>query len=459
MSSSTPRQLPDELVLKIISHLGTLNEVVRYSSLMSKRWKEVWRSIGGGILDFDKSDNIRAYIPTEEQLPFANTVDQALTSLASHRNLDGLRIGFDFYGMAEQARRWIEFGLTKTVKELTLISSSPYLPPLTLDSLAKHDLSRLEVLEFHGMRKIPRAVVQHILCNCPSLRQFALRNCSFSELGGAVLVINVQSSHNNLQSLSLDLEAPGSEVRIELVSAPNLHTFKFRGSHVEFGDNLPRLREAWFSGQWIRETSSLPWSRAQFEKFAPRLDRLGLQLGPNRFRHRLVSPVPEWLLFEKLRFLGLDLFINTCFAPSSLVDCTVLLIAAPVLRQLTIRFANASDMENQEWRGSSAAESSLEWKHHALEVLRLHGVHRDRTASFFVSARRRQLELAACIIMRAPSLKQVLIDTRHPSLIRRPAAEFRLPHEVDEDICEARMELDTQLQGRSASPHVHFTYR
>ncbi|CAL1375828.1 unnamed protein product [Linum trigynum] len=455
--SSPSRELPDELVLKIISHLGTVNEIVRCSSLLSKRWRNTWRSIGGGVLEFHKSDELRC-TNCKEQYRFANLIDQALTSLADRQNLDGLRIGFNLCGMTEEAWRWVEFGLTKRAKELTLMSycyNWATFPLFTPEFLAGHDLSRLQILEFKGIAKIDPAAIAYILSrNCPSLRRFALRDCRFS--GGETVVIRVCSS-NNLEMLSLEFKGQDCNVRIELSSAPSLRTFKFHGasaSHVEFGNHLPRLREAWFGGQWILDASFcryLPLSSFQFHMFAPRLDRLGLELGINNLR----LPPPEWLLFEKLRVLDLFIHIDRC-ALENLFASTDLLMAAPVLHQLSIHFINGFDSVQWESENSSAPESST-WKHHSLEVLQLHGVH--RLCASYVTPCRIQLELAAYIITNTPSLNQVLIDTRDQCLISSSVAEYRDLDQVEGDICEAKMEMETQLQGRSASSKIHFTYR
>ncbi|CAL1401511.1 unnamed protein product [Linum trigynum] len=179
--SSSSRELSEELVLEIISRTGTAHDVVRCSCLLSKRWRNIWRSIPGGVLDLDKSDKLLRgqnelvfCIQPEEQQRFANRVDQTLTSLP-HQDLDALKIGFQLAKREEGVCRWIEFGFTKRVKEFTLLSfhsssinrlSFPFFTP---EFLSKHDLSRLEVLEINGVSDVSQRAVDHILTNCLSL--------------------------------------------------------------------------------------------------------------------------------------------------------------------------------------------------------------------------------------------------------------------------------------------------
>ncbi|CAI0418448.1 unnamed protein product, partial [Linum tenue] len=472
-------KLPDELAVEILSRLGTMNQVAKCSSLVCRRWRNLWRSIDGGVLDFSSYDDDHdrrplrkgAYTEPEQQLRFANRVDQAVSSILLHHccknlDLDAFIIGFDLYELEEEAWRWVEFGLGKRVKQLSLLNFFSWhlrnwvsLPQLTPEFLGKQDLSRLQVLELEGVSKIPRGALDHIFSNCSSLQRLVLRDCRFLCPEGE-LVIRVCCPGNNLQSLTLEYgETLYNVTKIELVSAPGLQSFRFVGrinpKVVEFVGELPQLREARFGGRGIcGPPHYLPWSRSQFSKFAPQLERLEIDLGICHFIPHLAPP-PEWLMFENLTVL--DLFIySELFSPKSFLDATVLLRAAPLLHRLSIWFIRvARPLGQWKWRDLAAVST---WKHHSLEVLHLHGVHPGEDSHVVGgSARKIQLELAAYIIMNAPSLNRVLIDTRPHQ--QKDEGESRLPHQVDADVSGARMELETHLQSHSASPHIHFTYQ
>ncbi|CAI0457898.1 unnamed protein product, partial [Linum tenue] len=394
------RRLPDEIVLDILSRLGTVNETARCGSL-GKRWRGICRLIDGGVLDFDKSlDLLRSTIPKtptleiskEAQLRFANAVNQALSWHRSE-TLDALRIAFDLYGLGEEAWKWIEFGLKKRVKELRLLSCFSYsgdhripLPLLTPEFLGTQDLSRLEVLELEGLSIITQETVDYIFSHCHSLKRWVLRNSCFR--GEVVRVSNVEK----LQYL--EFTRLYFARRIELMSAPNLHTVKFTGNAtICFGDQLPQLLEASFCGALKASDYSLPWPPSQF------------------------CSIPDYL--------------------------------------------------KKAWEPSDLSAGSTWWEHHSLEVLKLYGVHRTskldeprfrRPGRESHDARVLCLEVAAHIIINSPSLNEVLIDTRHQNLMFT-STECRPSCQIDIDTREARMELETQLQGRSASPHIHYTYR
>ncbi|CAL1375824.1 unnamed protein product [Linum trigynum] len=467
IAGSQQRELLDELVAEILSRMGTLNEAVRCSSLVCSRWRNTWRSICGGVLDFDEFNEalIRrrhdGAADDEEKNRFANRVDQALSCLVHHQNLDALRIGSDLLEM-DRVGRWLEFGLAKRVKQLSLwfyyffSSHSLGLTFFTPEFLAKHDLRRLESLELYGVSSISQRAVDHILSesNCPSLRCFLLNSCVFQKINGGDAVLRLGSS-NVLQRLEFNELA--NVARVELISAPRLLDCWLRGfslSQVEFGDGIPQLRDAVLC---CRQGLLLQWpSRDQFDKIAPRLRNLSIEvvgsdLLPNP------APPPEWLVFKKLTTLGL--FVHVKRAPPSFLECTLLLRAAPVLHKLAIWFGDLDgEGEPRGWEGwdSDAARSST-WKHHSLRVLELHGVHPRCGAVDYV--RKSELELAANIIMNSPSLSRVVIDTRRREWLHGFRGLIRFSHTTEALRGEIKMELETQLQGCSATSRIHFTYQ
>ncbi|CAI0440166.1 unnamed protein product [Linum tenue] len=432
---SSPDQfakLPNELAVEILSRSAmTLNEAARYS-LLGKRWRHLWQSIDGGVLDFNQKSNDeqqgndRNRISHEERRRFADRVDQAISRITA-TTLDGLRIGFNLLEMEEEARRWIQFGFAARVKQLTLssyfvqksgeahlgVSGSLFLAP---EFLRRQDLGRLEVLEFQGVAKIPQGALDHIFSNCPNLQRLSLTNCIFHEEGTVVRVCSPK-----LQRLTFHFPQPLHFLaRIVLVSAPGLHTLEVGGGPwlpmIEFGDDIPLLRElcCYNRGLLIEQRCYFPWSRSQFDKFAPRLQ-----------------------------------FLNNA---SSLLHCTGLLRAAPMLSRFSMSFLPAGCHRFREHRGQSAHELST-WKHHSLQELHFHGVHPlAKKEQQVFDPHVLQLELAAYIIINSPSLNQVFIDTTN--LI----SDSREPHEVDADILRARMQLETHLHSHTATSQIHFTY-
>ncbi|CAL1385958.1 unnamed protein product [Linum trigynum] len=435
---SSPDQfakLPDELAVEILSRSTmTLNEAARYS-LLGKRWRHLWQSIDGGVLDFNQKSNDeqqgndRNHISHEERRRFADWVDQAISRITA-TTLDGLRIGFNLFEMEEEARRWIQFGFAARVKQLTLscyfvhqsgeahlgVSGSLFLAP---EFLRRQDLGRLEVLEFQGVAKIPQGALDHIFSNCPNLQRLSLTNCIFHEEGTVVRVCSPK-----LQRLTFHFPQYFHFLaRIVLLSAPGLHTLEVGGGPwlptMEFGDDIPLLRElcCYNRGLLIEQRCYFPWSRSQFDKFAPRLQILKYELSSLCFPPLRPYHLQEWVLFEKLTVLDLRMYMDN--NASSLLHCTGLLRAAPMLRRFSMSFLPAGCHRFREHRGQSAHELST-WKHHSLQELHLHGVHPlAKKEQQVFDPHLLQLELAAYIIINSPSLNQPSAFNHHELSIQK----------------------------------------
>ncbi|CAL1389464.1 unnamed protein product [Linum trigynum] len=459
-------KLPDELAVKILSRSATtLNEAARCSSLLGKLWRYMWQLIDCAVLDFEKLDGD---VTPEAQRRFVNQVDQAISLLEqSKTRLDGLRIGFKLLNMEEAGWRWIRFGLTARVKRLTLLSYfsriwCPHgrneipVPLFTPEFLHTQDLSRLEVLEFQGVSEIPRGTLDHLFSHCPSLQHLSLDNCTFHDKD---TVLRVCCPNNRkFQRLTFNFpEFDHNISRIEVLSAPGLHSLEVRGAEYipwfEFGDDIAQLQELRFCNQGLcglLQDCYFPWSRSQFNKFAPRLQLFKYDLVTYNF-DPASNRCPDWLQFEKLTVLDLTIYIYHTRG-SSMLEVTALLRAAPLLRQLSISFLHAFGYTIWKDRAEESAAAAT-WKHHSLQLLQLHGVHPSNKKQF-LDPRKPQMQLAAYIILNSPSLNQVLVDTRNLG-----STTPREPHEVDALVSGARMELESRLHSHTATSQICFTYR
>ncbi|CAL1402219.1 unnamed protein product [Linum trigynum] len=442
-------KLPDELAVGILSRSATtMNEAARYSILLGKRWRNMWQLIDSAVLDFKKSDDDRR--SESQRRGFVDRVDQAIGLIRqSKTRLDELKIVFKFTEMEEAGWRWIQFGMGEGVKRLTLLSllrpgwearDAIPVPLFTPEFVAKQDLSRLEVLEFQDVSKIPGGTLDHVLSRCHSLQHLALNNCSFHDEDTVIRIC--RPNNDNLQRLTFwcPKEEFHNVTRIEIFSAPGFRSLKVGGGpvvpRVEFGDIQ-------FAADGD-EHCYFPWSRSESNKFAPRLQFLKYDLTTDNFKPLSVR-APEWLRFEKLTVLDLSIYID--IAGTSMLECTALLRAAPMLRQLFISFIHLYYYNKWE----DPEQELPTWKHHSLQVLQLHGVHPSDWQ--VVDCRKPQMELAAYIIMASPSLKQVLIDTKN---LRSTAP--REPLQVDAHISEAKMELEARLSSHTTTSQIHFTY-
>ncbi|CAL1376094.1 unnamed protein product [Linum trigynum] len=448
-------KLPDQLAVEILSRVGmTLKEAAR-CSILSKGWRNIWQYINDGALEFD-GDKLRK-TTINERRQFANGVDQALSS--HQACLSALRIKLNMLGMDEQAWRWIQLGLAKRVKRLTLEYScfpcSPNkrlgvsLPLFNPAFLIKQDLTRLEALELEGLSEIPKGTLEHIFSDhCPALKRFALHNSYFGYHGSTTTttttkaVISIRCS--SIQSLSFRFPHGAYDLsRIELISAPHLRYFELNAEietlTVSFGgdENLPRLLELRLSGSWLRTAKPRYLLPSQHSR---------LVLQANDFLPRLVLP-RQW---QPSTIIALDLHIPAVNGLPSWLDCAIVLRAAPKLRHLCIWFENTFGPKQWERRGGLLST----WKHHSLQALHLYGVHPGDMEGR-VDPRALQLELAAHIIMNSPSLTHVLIDTESV-----PNRSYRLPQQAELDCLYAKYELEAQLlhPDYSAS-HIHFTYQ
>ncbi|CAL1395872.1 unnamed protein product [Linum trigynum] len=458
-------KLPEELAVEILSRSAiTLNEAVRCSSLLGKRWRYMWQLIDSPVLDFDKSDDD---VTPESQRRFVDRVDQAISWVQQSRTrLDGLKIGFKLYHMQEAGWRWIEFGFAERVKRLTLLSYFTHswrddlnggipVPLFTPDFLRTQNLSRLEVLEFQRLAAIPQGTLEHIFYYCPSLQRFSLTDCTFH--GDDTVVRVYCPNNNNLQKLTFWFPIPDHGCRsIDLFSAPGLHSLEVRTVSAEpavlFPGDLPQLQELQLCYYGIGHTHQcfIPWSPTEFKLFAPRLQFLKYNMTtyqlPNQPLH-----VPEWLLFEKLTVL--DLSIHICTPVKFMLQCTILLRAAPMLRRLSMTFENMMTLRGRIWEDRAEEEFPTWWKHRSLQVLQLHGVH-PSDEGCPPDPRKLQMGVAACIIMASPLLNEVLVDTRN---LKTNAS--REQQRVDALISEARIELETRLECHASTSQIRFIYQ
>ncbi|XP_027152894.1 F-box/LRR-repeat protein At3g58900-like isoform X4 [Coffea eugenioides] len=139
-------RLPDEILVYILSCL-TLKEAAR-TSVLSKRWIDLWRSMA--CLDFDASKVLKkmfsisswgryADFVRKERCKYVEWVDKVLLQSDKSLALDDLRVAFcldNFYG--DKIHKWLQHAFARRVQRLELNLFADDDPPSSQESYTFH---------------------------------------------------------------------------------------------------------------------------------------------------------------------------------------------------------------------------------------------------------------------------------------------------------------------------------
>ncbi|CAN1234798.1 Putative F-box/LRR-repeat protein At5g25860, partial [Linum perenne] len=240
-STNWTLQLPDELVIKILSGL-TLKEAVR-TSVISKRWINLWKS-ADLVLDFDYINellaiwlqrvtaecNIQSFID-EERRRFKNWVSRVVSELEQHDDelrIIKFRVAFtDQCCSKGEIDRWIKFAISKRVEFLDLSFTLPgesrtsYVFPEDCYNHIKTTVGLSQIKSLRSLRlssvDIREEILEHFIANCPLLEELSLSN---SKCITKIRVVG--SSHSMLQLKRLEVRKCLNVRVVEIDHVPHL---------------------------------------------------------------------------------------------------------------------------------------------------------------------------------------------------------------------------------------------
>ncbi|KAH7675535.1 RNI-like protein, partial [Dioscorea alata] len=225
--------LPDELCISILSKLTALDAV--RTSILSKRWKDLWMSATSLKFDYRQFPN-----SMDKNSKFIELICQWDTTFC-------LQL-WDFKEEIPNIRRWISFTLRRFVQELELFIHRNTLNRLpdelfTRESLTVLSLTMLDnVLELPSSITLPNVRTPHLglmaFQSCPKLEYLGMSSCSMYGME----ILNICSSE--LQNLSLSNCRHFSSCETN-ISAPKLQSFRHHChiGHIFSLENLCTIRK------------------------------------------------------------------------------------------------------------------------------------------------------------------------------------------------------------------------
>ncbi|KAM7263919.1 hypothetical protein ACFE04_001602 [Oxalis oulophora] len=251
VETSTDRfiELPDDIISKIISSL-TLKQAVTTSAI-STRWRDLWKLLYSGFIDFDGSTTIqdlkRRYdqyrcelrlecLAEKERCKFINWVNQVLPS---HKcaTIKRFRLSFDLRKVPQHIiNDWIQFASSKNVQCLELDFSTYNISRLGRSD-SWYDFPSGSHCRFQSLTTVSLKNVgispetfEHLL-GCPNLEELNVADCSNLR---KELCYNyktpLRGQSFNLYSLSLKkltLWVCGNNLDHWNIVAPNLLSFTY----------------------------------------------------------------------------------------------------------------------------------------------------------------------------------------------------------------------------------------
>ncbi|XP_059668577.1 F-box/LRR-repeat protein At3g26922-like [Cornus florida] len=449
-------RLPDEILIAILSLL-TLKEAA-CTSILSRRWRYLWRYITGS-LNFD-SKTLRA--PAEdtssvelERLRYVSWVNDVLKL---HRGtcIDEMKISFDFQShYPRDISDWIKFAMEKGVQRFELDVSlgtwTCFYQSYDFPSMEKFKIlpssNTLKYRTSHGHHvsrtvgssgfrsltalrlvsvNIKEEVLENFLSNCPFLEQLCVV--------GSICLVNLKIAGPSLKLKCLEICNCQKLENLE-VSAINLVSFTYIGpdTSVTFR-NVPLLSELSIGGEYHSSVVSGSWKHSSY---FPQIKKLKLILSTEDLI-RMPICLPELSNVKQV-----ELVIRGP-AGRSLICCTSVIKASPNLSKFSV-WLNLYPISREtlnirqeidklmSWDGASADNYEKKYTkchHQCLKVVELVG---------FVGSRK-EIDLLLHLIEIAASLEKIIIDPRptfYPAKIMEPArkrAEWlktRLPATIE----------------------------
>ncbi|CDP07607.1 unnamed protein product [Coffea canephora] len=419
-------RLPDEILVYILSCL-TLKEAAR-TSVLSKRWIDLWRSMA--CLDFDASKVLNkmfsisswgryADFVRKERRKYVEWVDKVLLQSDKSLALDDLRVAFcldNFYG--DKIHKWLQHAFARRVQRLELNVFADDDPASSQESYTFHyelfclssGQSQPGYSEIHHHAQIGfkslRALSLKSLNVTGEVLEFFLINCPFLER----LVVEASSVLINLR-----------------VCGPSIA--------LKYLENVPMLVNVWVSGNsrnLIRDVTS--WLSCCLSKLEV------LTLRANKFQ---VSQ-EKGIVHELPQLTNLKEFVLIASASKdrSLIGFTSLIRASPNLEKFVLKLESWwGDMVRGDRKLKKAASFPLQH----LKVVELLGYY----------GRRSELELVEYFLENAIVLEKLIIDPRDPRNVTWPKTRKERKQEKKQEKL-ARICAKQQIEGLIPS-HIEFS--
>ncbi|KAL6524698.1 hypothetical protein OROHE_015980 [Orobanche hederae] len=368
--------LPHDLITHILTYL-TLKEAIA-TSILSKRWKELWVSLP--TLDF-------GCLRVCKMETYVQRVDKILGQFNGPK-LHRFRIVFPMFGrFRSHIDDWVSFAIKHDVSELELNfnffvftgkSDNYYFPARIFCGQQMLNSEHFEFLRDLCLRSVNLSdeVFEIILSRCFSLEIFVLE---FS-LG----LVNAKNTAPHLKLKSLELYICADLEKLELL-APNLVSFKYQGRRrtlcLKDAQQLASLELATQITPDPNTRVMFPTGKnfifSQFSSFLPKLESLVLTV--HIFED--VRDFTQLCVFSNLKHLALDVVHPHQFRLLYEVAASIIR-AAPYLELLEL-ILPAMDLPY--WEIEAPELGSMSRPHQNLREVKLHGFRGDKATMKFLA--------------------------------------------------------------------------
>lgn len=416
--SDGPRELPDDVLLPIMSHL-TMKEAAK-TCVVSHKWNKLW-AYYPGILSFEDSRT-----KEERDSRYNNALVRQYTSnfvrwvthVVEHHlgpSIEGFRITFDLDNTYQtHIDEWMGFALRKGAKSLVLdfnptatreIKTLYTLPlecwiPLKSPCNFASTKSGLKTLVLKHIN-ITTQVLECFLQSCPCLEKLHIHR--------SMSLASIRTSSSPLALKHLDVSGCPKMENIEIL-APKLVTFRYNGHCIQLHLRNASLLSEVSVGGAIEDP--IAYAFGSLSEYFSQLEYFNVvtKLFPKDFiyAHRVASNVemnlhiPPVSKFTNLKHLRLTIHAKADQTLSGWFD---LIESCPVLEKLALELSTLNELRGRQsvnGRGllkqgwSSGRAGRLE----CLKTLELYG---------FVG-RRIDFEFAIYVLENAEMLEQIIID-------------------------------------------------
>ncbi|CAM8889884.1 unnamed protein product [Rhodiola kirilowii] len=397
--TSRIEQLPDDLLLLILASLSNLGEIAR-TSILSRRWKNVWHNIT--CLDFDATTVLSVKKLRKCQAWwYIAWVNKVIDTRVGFPSVKELRIQYKLdVTQGPHIDRWINFAIANPVETLYLefggyigIISQNHQYKLSEESWYKapSGLSNIKCLKSLHLSSVnvSKQFIEFVISSCPLLEDLSLHN------SGSYKDLDV-SGVPPLRLRHLKINA-AEDFALTTLCAPYLTTFYYNAHSRKFNPqkiDVPLLTELAVSSNY--GSQRIMKYLEHFWSYLPQLEKLELiMFKPQRF---MVKPMPEMF---KLKYL----MIRANWDTDPIFHRIIKFInACPLLETFAFEIVNKEEIPSpmsiqRHGRKERKVEKSC-FKN--LKVLELYGVDGITIDQVVVK----------CIVSKAPILEKLTVDIR-----------------------------------------------
>ncbi|CAM8895442.1 unnamed protein product [Rhodiola kirilowii] len=277
--TSRIEQLPDDLLLLILSSLSNLGEIAR-TSILSRRWRNVWRH-NITCLDFDATTVLSVEKLRKCQAWYIAWVNKVIDAMVGFPSVKELRIQYRLDAtQGPHIDRWINFAIANPVETLYLefsgyigIISQNHQYKLSEESWFKapSGLSNIKCLKSLHLSSVnvSKQFIEFVISSCPLLEDLSLHNSgSFKDLD--------VSGVPPLRLRQLKIDA-AEDFALTRLCAPYLKTFHYNAHSRKFNPqkiDVPLLTELAVSSNY--GSQCIMKYLEHFWSYLPQLEKLEL---------------------------------------------------------------------------------------------------------------------------------------------------------------------------------------